>query len=58
MNRFRWLWEVSKYSPYTILRFWWNGRDFLEERRKWVEENKRIKIPIKKNQYSNKKNRC
>ena len=44
MNIFRWR-EYLKYDVCVIIRFWWEGKDFLEEREKWVDSwNKFDKI--------------
>ncbi len=34
-----WIKEALQYDPCVVLRFWWNGKDFLKEREKWVQEN-------------------
>ena len=41
-------WEILKYDILVVLKFWWNGKDFLQERQKWKEnflinENKNIR---------------
>lgn len=27
--------EIMKYDIFVVLKFWWEGKNFLEEREKW-----------------------
>lgn len=33
-----WFFEILKYDPIVVLRYWISGRDFIEERNKWKSE--------------------
>lgn len=37
-----WIKEAMKYDWCVVFKFWWNGKDFLQERNRWIEENKRF----------------
>lgn len=42
MSYISWFVEIMKYDLNVVFKFWLEGKDFIDERNKWVEENKTI----------------
>lgn len=36
-----WLTEIYKYDIFVVIKFWLQGKDFLEEREKWKNSFKK-----------------